>query len=148
MHKTLGVGAMLLIGMDRLKDEETLVRAYDDQQGVTAAFNLNLLYRINRELDGDIPVSAFRHVARWNAWEARIEMHLEATRDVAFTIDGWRFTMSAGETVHTENSHKYDLNGARLLLRAGAWTPIRDWTDRENKFALILAQAEPAGTAP
>ena len=81
MHETLGVGAMLLIGIDCLKEEETLVRAYDDPQGVTAAFNLNLLHRINRELGSDIPVGAFRHVARWNAWEARIEMHLEATRD-------------------------------------------------------------------
>ena len=107
MHETLGVGAMLLVGIDRLKEEETLIRAYDDRQGVTAAFNLNLLHRINRELDSDIPVGAFRHVARWNAWEARIEMHLEATRNVAFTIDGRRFTMAAGETIHTENSHKY-----------------------------------------
>ena len=92
MHETLGVGAMLLVGIDCLKEEETLIRAYDDLQGVTAAFNLNLLHRINRELGSDIPVGAFRHVARWNAWEARIEMHLEATRNVAFTIDSRRFT--------------------------------------------------------
>ena len=148
MHETLGVGAMLLVGIDCLKEEETLIRAYDDLQGVTAAFNLNLLHRINRELGSDIPVGAFRHVARWNAWEARIEMHLETTRNVAFTIDSRRFTMAAGETVHTENSHKYGPQGARLLLRAGAWTPIRHWTDSEKKFALILARAEPAGAAP
>jgi uncharacterized SAM-dependent methyltransferase len=148
MHETLGVGAMLLVGIDRLKEEETLIRAYDDRQGVTAAVNLNLLHRINRELDSDIPVGAFRHVARWNAWEARVEMHLEATRNVAFTIDGRRFTMAAGETIHTENSHKYGLQGARLLLRAGAWTPVRHWTDPERRFALILARAEPAGAAP
>jgi L-histidine N-alpha-methyltransferase len=139
---------MLLIGMDRIKDEGTLLRAYDDRQGVTAAFNLNLLHRINRELDGDIPIDAFRHVARWNAWEKRIEMHLVATCDVTFAIDGQRFSMASGETVHTENSHKFDLDGARLLLRAGAWTPIREWTDPENKFALLLAEAQPAGTAP
>jgi dimethylhistidine N-methyltransferase len=148
MRETLGTGAMLLIGIDRLKDEETLLRAYDDWQGVTAAFNRNLLHRINRELEGNIPVEAFRHVARWNAWEARIEMHLEATRDVAFMIDYCPFAMTAGETVHTENSHKYDLNGARLLLRAGGWTPIRTWTDAENRFTLLLAVAEPVGTAP
>jgi L-histidine N-alpha-methyltransferase len=147
MRETLGTGALLLIGMDRPKDQETLVRAYDDRQGVTAAFNLNLLHRINRELFGTIPVDAFRHVARWNAWESRIEMHLEARDDVAFTISGQRFCMAAGETVHTENSHKYDLDGARLLLRAGAWTPIRHWTDHENKFALILAEADAAGGA-
>ena len=148
MFKTLGEGSMLLIGMDRVKDPETLVRAYDDPTGVTAAFNLNLLTRINRELDGDIPVEAFRHVARWNAWEARIEMHLEATRDVAFAIDGQPFAMAAGETVHTENSHKYGPNAARLLLRAGAWTPIHEWTDEFENFVLILAEARPAGTAP
>ncbi|MBV9839941.1 MAG: L-histidine N(alpha)-methyltransferase [Sphingomonadaceae bacterium] len=148
MHETLGVGSMLLIGMDRVKDAETLIRAYDDEAGVTAAFNLNLLHRINRELDGDIPSDAFRHVARWNAWEARIEMHLEAARDIAFTIDGERFAMRAGETIHTENSHKYGPNAARLLLRAGAWTPIREWLDDGENFALILAEARPAGTAP
>jgi L-histidine N-alpha-methyltransferase len=144
MRETLGAGGMLLIGIDRVKDEETLVRAYDDQQGVTAAFNLNLLHRINRELHGTIPVGAFRHVARWNAWESRIEMHLEATRDVMFTINGHRFAMAAGETLHTENSHKYDLSAARLLLRAGAWTPIRHWTDPNDMFALILAEAVPS----
>jgi L-histidine N-alpha-methyltransferase len=148
MHETLGVGAMLLIGIDRLKDEETLIRAYDDSQNVTAAFNLNLLARINRELDGDIPLGAFRHVAIWNDWEARIEMHLEAICNVAFTIEGHRFTMAAHDTVHTENSHKYDLNGACLLLRAGAWSPICHWTDPENKFSLFLATAAPAETAP
>jgi dimethylhistidine N-methyltransferase len=148
IRETLGEGAMLLIGIDRLKDETPLVRAYDDQQRVTAAFNLNLLHRINDELGADIPVSAFQHIALWNAWEARIEMHLVAKRDVAFDIDGQLFNMAAGETVHTENSHKYCLQAFRLLLRAGAWTPIRDWTDPEKKFALILASAEPMGAAP
>jgi len=148
MYETLGSGGMLLIGIDRLKDEDTLLRAYDDADGVTAEFNLNLLHRINRELDGDIPVDEFRHVARWNAWEARVEMHLEAIRDLAFSVDGHRFAMAAGETVHTENSHKYDLNGARLLLRSAGWTPVRSWTDPEDRFAMLLAVAEPAGTAP
>jgi L-histidine N-alpha-methyltransferase len=148
MRETLGTGAMLLIGIDCPKDKETLVQAYDDLQGVTAAFNLNLLHRINRELGGNIPVAAFSHGARWNGTETRIEMHLAADRDVAFTIDGRRFTMSAGDTLHTENSHKYDLDGARLLLRAGAWTPIREWTDPKKHFALILAEARPASTAP
>jgi L-histidine N-alpha-methyltransferase len=148
MRETLGLGAMLLIGIDCLKEEDTLIRAYDDRQGVTAAFNLNLLCRINRELGGNIPVGAFRHVALWNEWESRIEMHLEATRDIAFSIGQQRFEMAAGETIHTENSHKYSPHGARVLLRAGAWTPVRYWTDPEGKFALILARAEPAGAAP
>ena len=84
----LGTGAKLLIGMDRVKPVERLIAAYDDPEGVTAEFNLNLLHRINRELDGDIPVDAFRHQARWNDMLGRIEMHLVATRDVEFTIDG------------------------------------------------------------
>lgn len=148
MVETLGTGAMLLIGMDRIKDVAELERAYDDAQGVTAAFNLNLLHRINRELDADIPVDAFRHRAIWNDLYARIEMHLEATRAIDFTIEGERFAMAAGETIHTENSHKYGPRDARLLLRAGAWTPIAEWTDPDDRFALILAEAQPPGTAP
>jgi L-histidine Nalpha-methyltransferase len=148
MVETLGIGSMLLIGMDRAKDVDTLIRAYDDAGGVTAAFNLNLLHRINRELDSDVPVEAFRHRAIWNDDYSRIEMHLEAVRDVAFTIEGERFEMRAGETIHTENSHKYGPRDARLLLRAGAWTPIAEWTDADDQFALILAEAQPPGTAP
>lgn len=148
MVETLGIGSMLLIGMDRVKDVDTLVRAYDDAEGVTAAFNLNLLHRINRELGGDIPVDAFRHRAVWNDGHSRIEMHLEAMRDIDFSIEGERFAMRAGETIHTENSHKYGPRDARLLLRAGAWTPIAEWTDPEDQFALILCEAQPPGTAP
>jgi L-histidine Nalpha-methyltransferase len=140
MAATLGAGSMLLIGIDRIKDTGTLLSAYDDSQGVTAAFNLNLLHRINRELEGSLPVDAFRHVARWNDGEARIEMHLEAVRDVRFEVDDRRFSMTKGETIHTENSLKYGPRDARLLLRAGHWTPIADWTDREGLFSLILAK--------
>jgi L-histidine N-alpha-methyltransferase len=148
MADTLGQGSKLLIGIDRIKPTNVLIPAYDDAQGVTAEFNLNLLHRINRELDGNLPTSAFRHVARWNDTEARIEMHLEATRDVSFTVDGQPFAISKGKTIHTENSHKYGPRDARLLLRAGAWTPVAEWTDRDGLFALILAEARPVPTAP
>ncbi|TPG48242.1 L-histidine N(alpha)-methyltransferase [Sphingomonas glacialis] len=148
MKESLGEGAMLVIGMDRIKDPATLEAAYDDAQGVTAAFNLNLLTRINRELAGTIPVEQFRHRAIWNDDRARIEMHLEATQDVSFTIEGRPFTMAAGETIHTENSHKYGARDARILLRAGGWTPIAEWTDAEGKFAVILAEAQAARLAP
>ncbi len=148
MRETLGEGAMLLIGMDRIKSPDILVPAYDDAQGVTAEFNLNLLRRINRELDGDIPVDLFRHVARWNDSYARIEMHLEAQADVSFEIAGERFTMAEGETIHTENSHKYGARDARLLLRSGGWTMCHEWTDPDDWFALILAEAKPFQTAP
>ena len=144
----LGTGSRLLIGMDRIKDVDRLVAAYDDPEGVTAAFNLNLLRRINRELDADIPQDAFVHEARWNDWMSRIEMHLKAVRDVAFTVDGRRFAFKAGETIHTENSHKYGPRGARLLLLAGGWTPVREWLAPDDDFALILAEAQPDRFAP
>ncbi|WP_336961546.1 L-histidine N(alpha)-methyltransferase [Sphingobium aquiterrae] len=137
-------GAMLLIGMDRIKPVERLIPAYDDAAGVTAAFNLNLLHRINRELDGDIPVDAFAHRAIWNESAARIEMHLEALRDIRFHIDGIPFAMAQGETVHSESSHKYGPRDSRLLLRAAGWEPRAEWQDEEALFSLILATA----TAP
>jgi L-histidine N-alpha-methyltransferase len=148
MRQTLGTGAWLFIGFDRVKDPAELLAAYDDATGVTAEFNLNLLHRINRELGGDIPVEAFRHRALWNERLSRIEMHLEATRDLAFEVAGRSFSMSAGETIHTENSHKYGERDARLLLLAGGWTPVKEWTDEEARFALVLARAEAERSAP
>ena len=144
----LGTRAKLLIGMDRVKPVERLIAAYDDPEGVTAEFNLNLLHRINRELDADIDVDAFAHAARWNDMLSRIEMHLVAQRDVAFSIDGQRFAFAAGETIHTENSHKYEPRGGRLLLLAGGWTPVAEWSDDAGDFALILAEAQPNRFAP
>jgi dimethylhistidine N-methyltransferase len=148
MKATLGEGARLLIGMDRTKDVEILRAAYDDAAGVTAAFNLNLLHRINAELGGDIPVDAFRHRAIWNDAMSRIEMHLEAVRDVAFTVAGESFAFAAGATIHTENSHKYGYRDSRLLLRAAGWGVVRDWTDERQWFSIILAEAEPPRFAP
>jgi dimethylhistidine N-methyltransferase len=144
----LGDGALLLIGMDRVKPVERLVAAYDDPEGVTARFNLNLLDRINRELGGDIPVDAFRHEARWNDMLSRIEMHLVATTDVEFRVGGQPFAFRSGESIHTENSHKYGRRGARLLLLAGGWTPIAEWTDPAGDFAVVLAEAQPNRFAP
>jgi len=137
--RTLGEDAFLLIGIDRIKDRKRLIAAYDDSQGITARFNLNLIHRINRELRGTMPVGAFRHLARWNDYEARIEMHLEAVRDTQFTVAGESFSIAEGETIHTENSLKYGPREARTLLRAGGWTPIAEWTDPEGLFALVLA---------
>jgi len=148
MRSSLGVGAMLLIGMDRIKGADVLVPAYDDAQGVTAAFNMNLLERINRELGGDIPLDAFVHKAVWNDDRARVEMHLEAVRDVAFTVDGRSFEMSASDSIHTENSHKYGARDARILLRSGGWTPVAEWTDPEGLFGVYLAEAQVERPAP
>ena len=147
-RELLGTGSLLLIGMDRVKPIERLIAAYDEPEGVTARFNLNLLERINRELDGDIPVDAFRHEARWNDILSRIEMHLVATRDVSFTVAGRDFTFAQGSSIHTENSHKYGQRGARVLLLAGGWTPIAEWTDDAGDFAIVLAEAMPNRFAP
>ena len=144
----LGTGARLLIGMDRVKPVERLLVAYDEPEGVTAEFNLNLLHRINRELGADIPVDAFRHEARWNDILSRIEMHLVAVRDVAFSFDGNSFAFARGSSIHTENSHKYGPRGGRVLLLAGGWTPIAEWSDNAGDFALILAEAMPNRFAP
>ena len=144
----LGMGWKLLIGMDRIKPVERLIAAYDDPEGVTAEFNLNLLHRINRELDADIPLDAIAHEARWIDMLSRIEMHLVATRDVAFSIDGRGFAFTKGSSIHTENSHKYGPRGARLLLLAGGWTPLREWIAPGSDFALILAEAERDRFAP
>lgn len=148
MRSILGEVAKLLIGFDRIKSDNVLIPAYDDASGVTAAFNLNLLHRINRELNGDIPVDAFVHDVRWNDMQSRIEMHLRALQDVHFSVSGEKFAMQAGESIHTENSHKYDLRGLRLLLRAGAWTPIADYSDPNDWFTLVLAEAAPLFAAP
>ena len=144
----LGVGSKLLIGMDRVKSVERLIAAYDDPQGVTAKFNLNLLRRINRELDADIDIAAFRHEARWHEMNGRVEMHLVAMRDTAFTIDVRRFAFAQGASIHTENSHKYSPRSARLLLLAGGWTPLAEWSDADDDFALILAEAQRNRFAP
>ncbi|WP_298394974.1 L-histidine N(alpha)-methyltransferase [Sphingobium sp.] len=141
MRHLLGDASMLLIGMDRIKDRQRLVAAYDDDAGVTAAFNLNLIARINRELEGDLPIDGFAHRALWNDDKARIEMHLEAVRPLHFHVAGQCFRMAAGETIHTESSHKYGARDERLLLRAGGWEPVRGWTDPDGLFALVLAKA-------
>ncbi len=148
MRETLGIGAQLLIGMDLIKDERQLIAAYDDDAGVTAQFNTNLVRRINRELDGDMPVDALVHEARWNDDNARVEMHLVATKDMRFTVDGRAFAMTKGESIHTENSHKFNRRTSNMLLLAGGWEPQARWLDKEERFSLILAEARPPRSAP
>ena len=144
----LGPGSQLLIGMDRVKPVDRLLAAYDDPEGVTAQFTLNLLTRINRELDGDVPLEAFRHEARWNDILSRIEIHLVAGRDLTFSAAGRSFRFAEGSSIHVENSHKYGPRGARVLLLAGGWTPIAEWSDRAGDFAEVLSVAEPERFAP
>ena len=148
MRETLGVGSKLLIGMDLIKSAETLIAAYDDASGVTARFNLNLVRRINRQLKGNIPIDALVHEARWNDEHARIEMHLVASRDIDFTVAGKVFAMAQGESIHTENSHKFSRRTSYMLLLAGGWEPQARWLDSKERFSLLLAEAKPARTAP
>ena len=143
-----GVQPLLLIGMDLVKDRDILIAAYDDAGGVTAEFNYNLARRINRELAGDIPVDALRHEARWNDTYARIEMHLVAQQDIRFEVSGQAFAMAAGETIHTENSHKFTRRSSNLLLEGCGWSPRKRWLDSEERFSLILAEATEPRNAP
>ncbi|HKT14204.1 MAG TPA: L-histidine N(alpha)-methyltransferase [Allosphingosinicella sp.] len=145
---TLGSSARLVIGLDTLKNPRLLEAAYDDAAGITAQFNLNLLHRINRELDGTIDVDAFEHRAWWHDGFGRIEMHLLATRDLSFKVAGYRFSMREGETIHTENSHKYSLDEARLLARVAGWEPMAGWTDSESMFSLHVWAAAPDDSPP
>jgi dimethylhistidine N-methyltransferase len=140
-RRLLGEGSAFLVGADLVKDEATLVAAYDDALGVTAAFNKNLLARINRELSGDFDLDAFAHRAVWNAAESRIEMHLVSLRDQGVTVAGRTFRFAAGETLHTENSHKFTLEGlAELAARAG-WRLQRRWVSAHPAFAVVLLRA-------
>lgn len=136
----LGDDALLLIGFDRRKSPDILIPAYDDAQGVTARFNLNLLARINRELGGTLDLQDFAHEIRWNDERSRIEMHLRAQSDQHFSVAGRSFHMRAGETLHTENSYKHHPRAAALLLRAGGWQPLREWTDARGLFSVHAAR--------
>lgn len=141
MHDTLGEASKLLVGFDLIKDAAILTAAYDDAAGVTAAFNLNLAARINRELGGTIPLDRLGHRAIWNEDRARIEMHLEALSDLEFSVADRDFAMQMGETIHTENSHKYSLLTASNLLVSGGWEPVVHYTDGDEQFMVMLANA-------
>jgi dimethylhistidine N-methyltransferase len=135
----LGAKGQLLIGIDLVKDPGLLRAAYDDAQGITAAFNKNLLVRINRELVADFELEAFAHEARWNAERARIEMHLVSRRAQIVTVGGRHFSFAAGETIHTENSHKYTLAGFAELGRRAGWKMKTYWLDDAGYAVLLLA---------
>jgi dimethylhistidine N-methyltransferase len=133
-------GAML-VGVDLKKEPDILHAAYNDAQGVTAEFNLNLLRRINRELAADFDLAQFSHVAFYNATAGRIEMHLESTREQTVTVSGRKFRFSAGERIHTENSYKYSVEEFRLLAQQSGFRPQQVWTDAGLQFAVHLLAA-------
>jgi L-histidine Nalpha-methyltransferase len=125
----LGPGALLVVGIDLVKGDDTLFRAYNDDEGVTAKFNLNLLTRINRELGGDFDVAAFRHKAFFNRTRSRIEMHLVSLKRQRVHIKGATFDFAAGETIHTENSYKYTVESFQALARGAGWSPVKVFSD-------------------
>jgi L-histidine N-alpha-methyltransferase len=133
-----GHGGRLLLGFDLVKDRETLLRAYDDDEGVTADFNLNLVDRMRRELDADLPSDAFEHESRWNEELKRIEMHLVARDDHSICVDGETIPVSRGETIHTESSHKFEIDAMIDELTSHGFDAEQNWTDTGENFAVVL----------
>ena len=133
-----GPGGALLIGVDLTKPRSVLEPAYDDARGVTAEFNRNLLRRANRELGADFDLAAFDHRAFWNASLGRVEMHLVSRRDQVVRIAGQAIPFAKGESIHTENSHKYELAGFAALAAAAGFTVERAWIDDAELFSVQL----------
>ena len=134
-------GDSLLLGTDLVKEDRLLLAAYDDSNGVTEAFNLNILRRLNRELRAGFDLATFRHEAIWNQEQSRMEMHLCSTRaqSVRVAALGQSFTFTAGETIHTENSYKFTPASIAELLQSAGFQTVETWTDEQNWFAVTLA---------
>ncbi len=137
-RRTLGSGARMLVGVDMRKDEALLIPAYDDAAGITAAFNRNILARLNREASADFDPGAFAHRAVWNAEEGRIEMHLVSRQAQAVHLGGRTVRFAPGETIHTENSYKHTPAGFRAIAEAAGWRADRMWTDPARLFSIHL----------
>ena len=131
-----GHAGRMLVGVDLRKDANVLHAAYNDSRRVTAAFNLNVLARINRELDADFDLKRFAHYAFYNAAAGRIEMHLVSLARQAVRIGRHRFDFDTGESIHTENSYKYSIEGFQRLAAQAGWSAQKAWTDRKGLFAL------------
>ena len=132
----LGPGSVLIVGVDLVKDEAVLHAAYNDAAGVTAAFNLNLLVRMNRELAADFDLEKFEHRAFFNPEQSRIEMHLISTRPQTVRVAGVKVKFRAGESIHTESSYKYSLDSFRALARSAGARPVACWTDPDGYFSV------------
>jgi L-histidine Nalpha-methyltransferase len=148
IRATLAPGDTLLLGVDLVKDESLLHAAYNDEAGVTEAFNRNLLHRLNRELGANFKPELFAHRALWNASRSRIEMHLESLLRQMVTLSNpetgrdVQVEFSRGETIHTENSYKYREGQAEAMLQSVGLNPLHTWTDKRGWFAVSLARAE------
>ena len=137
MRAHTGTFGRAIIGVDLRKDVKRLLRAYDDSEGVTAAFNLNMLERMNRELAADFDVDQFEHGVRWNETESAVEMHLVSRVEQNVAIGYRLFTFRAGETIHTESSRKYDICGFTTLVQKSGWRVARIWQDPDQAFAVF-----------
>jgi L-histidine Nalpha-methyltransferase len=133
----VGADGAAIVGVDLVKQIETLLRAYDDSEGVTAQFNLNLLARINRELGGDFHLHHFRHLARWNDAEKAVEMHLLSLTEQWASLGQRRFHFRKGETIHTESSRKYDREGFGALVERAGWRVSQTWEDDKRLFCVF-----------
>ncbi|MCG8562304.1 MAG: L-histidine N(alpha)-methyltransferase [Hyphomicrobiales bacterium] len=138
----LGPESAFVVGVDLKKDTDILIPAYDDAQGVTADFNLNLLHRINRELDGDFDVSQFAHEVIYNPDAGRIESYIVSLADQEAHVLGEPVAFSEGERIHTESSHKYAVDEFQTLARANGWQPSEVWTDPQDLFSLHYLDKE------
>jgi L-histidine N-alpha-methyltransferase len=137
----LGRDSAFLVGVDLKKSLDTLLPAYDDDGGVTAAFSLNILARVNRELDGDFDIARFAHRAVYNEAEGRIEIYLESLADQTVRVRGRSFKFTRAERIHTENSHKYSVPEFQALAGGTGWRPVEAWTDDDDLFSLHLLRA-------
>jgi dimethylhistidine N-methyltransferase len=139
----LRAGDCMLLGVDLVKEQQPLLAAYDDAAGVTAAFNKNMLVRLNRELSVSFDPATFAHRAVWNQQRSRIEMHLESliAQRVRFATLDFEVDFAAGETIHTENSYKYQRGEAEAMLARAGFTPAGSWTDERGWFAVCLGRA-------
>jgi dimethylhistidine N-methyltransferase len=134
--RLLGSGGEMLIGADLKKDKATLDAAYNDVEGYNAAFNLNLLHRIAKELDSDIAIDDFEHVAFYNPEEGRVELYIRSLKDQSAVIAGRRFSFAAGELIHSENSYKYSIDEFRALAARAGFGALDTWTDPDGRFSV------------
>ncbi len=137
----LGASGKFVLGIDLRKSASILVPAYDDAAGVTAAFNLNLLERINRELAGNFDLKTFKHQAIWNDEQSRIEMHLVSQKRQTVEIGGRAIRFDPGETIHTENSRKFEITKLTAQFERSGWHLASEWRDQRNYFAVLLLTA-------
>ncbi len=138
LKELMGAQGEILIGLDLIKEEHRLIAAYDDNRGVTAAFNKNILHRINNELDGNFDIDdGFKHQAVFNADQERIEMHLTATQAQTVTVAGNDFHFNAGESIHTENSHKYSPQSVAEMCQLVDLVIDKQWQDDSGDFGVF-----------